>query len=127
MRNIDESYDHDALWQAYLWPSDSGEMMLRNRYGLHDEDELGRREHGETAKRKLEIRTGKGRHPPTPVISLSGVRSMPTCSATSTTGQAGLRTVYWRRHRRRGPDRQRHRGHGIPTRHSRTASHRPRP
>ncbi|MFD8249731.1 hypothetical protein [Nocardia sp. NPDC059691] len=59
VRNIDEPYDHDTLWQAYLWPSDAGEMMLRNRYGLHNEAELARREHRETTKRELEIRTGK--------------------------------------------------------------------
>ncbi|MEW1734368.1 Fic family protein [Nocardia beijingensis] len=57
--SIEAPYDHDTLWQAYLWPSDTGEMMLRNRYGLHNEAELARREHRETAKRELEIRSGK--------------------------------------------------------------------
>ncbi|MEU2043710.1 Fic/DOC family protein [Nocardia niwae] len=58
---VDEPFDQDRLWQAYLWPSDvgPGETMLRNRYGLHNEEELNRREHRETAKRELEIRTGK--------------------------------------------------------------------
>ncbi|WP_280311149.1 Fic/DOC family protein [Nocardia abscessus] len=53
----EEATTDDARWEAYLWPSEKhpGRTMLRNLYGLHDEDELRRREYRETTKRALEI------------------------------------------------------------------------
>ncbi|MEU5764041.1 Fic family protein [Nocardia sp. NPDC047648] len=57
----DEGMTDEQRWEAYLWPSDEGpgRTMLRNLYGLHNIDELRRREYRETAKRALEIRRGQ--------------------------------------------------------------------
>ncbi|MBF6341627.1 Fic family protein [Nocardia abscessus] len=54
---IEQAATDDDRWESYLWPSEKspGRTMLRNLYGLHDEDELRRREYRETTKRALEI------------------------------------------------------------------------
>ncbi|WP_280424784.1 Fic/DOC family protein [Nocardia carnea] len=44
-----------TAWEAYFWP---GSLVLRNRFGLYDEEQLRDREYRETTKRDLELRTG---------------------------------------------------------------------
>lgn len=45
----------EARWQAYLWPSQTGEPMLINLYGLRDESALRAREYADTTKRALDL------------------------------------------------------------------------
>ncbi|MEV0297145.1 Fic family protein [Nocardia sp. NPDC050710] len=57
----------DANWDSYLWPSDAGagKMMLRNLYGVHNVEELLRREYAETTDRAWEIESGEVKIPST--------------------------------------------------------------
>ncbi len=48
-------------WQAYLWPSDTdpGAVVLRNKLGTRDPEELRDLEYVETAMRQAELETGE--------------------------------------------------------------------
>ncbi|UGT58861.1 Fic/DOC family protein [Nocardia asteroides] len=48
-------------WQAYLWPSDTdpGAVVLRNKFGTRDPEELRDLEYVETAMRQAELESGE--------------------------------------------------------------------
>ncbi len=86
-------------WNSYLWPSNAGpgEVMLVNLYGLHDPEELARREYSETALRALELQLGKVEIPSTgDLAEWQAVHSHLFGNVYSWAGE--LRTVSFTRH-----------------------------
>ncbi|WP_331758002.1 Fic family protein (plasmid) [Nocardia sp. NBC_01377] len=86
--------DLEALrrWYSYLWASDTGEDMLANLLGLHNERELRAREYAETTKRALEIALGTVQIPATrDLTELSAIHAHLFGNIYSWAGQ--LRTV----------------------------------